>query len=98
MTNQAQRSFFLYPVQRTIKPITTIPREAKPKGVSKFHIAPLQGNLRESSFQVEAALRAAGIEITRHRERSKAEIEVVLQRLFTICHPHFRNGGKSART
>jgi len=40
MTNQAQRSLFLYPVQRTIKPIATIPRYAKPKGAKEFHIAP----------------------------------------------------------
>jgi hypothetical protein len=35
-----------------------------------------------SSFQVEALLRAAGIDVTRHRERIKAEIEVVLKRTF----------------
>ena len=95
MTSHAERSFFTYPVQRTIKPIATIPREAKPKGDSKFHIDP-QGNLRESSFQFEAAPRAAGMERTRHKERSKPEMEVVLQQLFTICYPHFRNGGEPA--
>jgi hypothetical protein len=40
MTNQAQRSPFLYLVQRTIKLIATIPRSAKPRGAKKFHIAP----------------------------------------------------------
>jgi hypothetical protein len=33
MTNQAQRSLFIYPVQRTIKPIITNPRDKKPRGI-----------------------------------------------------------------
>jgi hypothetical protein len=88
MTNQAQRSLFLNPVQRTIRPMATIPREAKPKGARKFHIDP-KGNLMVSSFQVEALLRAAGIDITRHREESQAEIEVVLKRHFTVSPPQW---------
>jgi hypothetical protein len=36
------------------------------------------------------------MERTRHKERSKPEMEVVLQQLFTICYPHFRNGGEPA--
>jgi hypothetical protein len=81
MTSQAHRSLFLYPVQRTIRPIATIPRSANPRGTKKFSIAP-KGNLTVGSLQVEVSLRAAGIEVRRQRDQSKAEIEVVLQRTF----------------
>jgi hypothetical protein len=36
MTNQAQRSFFLYPVQSTIKPIISSPRAQNPSCIKKF--------------------------------------------------------------
>src|SRR5208337_1066150 len=42
-----------------------------------------------SSFQVEALLRAAGIDITRHREKSQAEIEVALKRNFIVSPSSF---------
>lgn len=81
MINQAERSLFLYPVQRTTKLIATIPSSAKPRSTKKFNIAP-KGNVTVGFVQVEVSLRAAGIEVTRHKEKSKAEIEVVLQLTF----------------
>jgi len=85
MTNQAQRSSFLYPVQRTIKPIAIIPRSAKPRGARKFHIAP-SGNLRVSSRQVDALPNAGGMDTTKQREKSRAEINGVLRRIFMGSH------------
>jgi hypothetical protein len=45
------------------------------------------GHSKRSCFQVKAFLRASGMHVTRHRDKSRAEIKALLQRTFIRVSP-----------